>query len=79
MKKAEKNSAFFIIGNKLLLCGSAYRASVSASAAADALVSVDNVLAVTLGNTSNRARICASTAADTFIGNFVCHLEKPPF
>ena len=55
-----------------------YRASVCARTASDALVCIDNVLAVTLSDAANGASICASAAADALIGNFVSHLEKPP-
>ena len=55
-----------------------YGASVCARTASDALVSVNNVLAVALSDAANRASICASAAADALIGNFVSHLEKPP-
>ena len=50
-----------------------YGASVCARTASDALVSVNNVLAVALSDAANRASICASAAADALIGNFVCH------
>jgi len=52
---------------------SAYRAGVSASAATYASVSVDNILAVTLGNCGNGASVCASAASDTFIGYLISH------
>ena len=58
---------------ELFLSRSAYGASVCTRAAAYALVSVDNVLAVTLGYASNRACISASAASDAFIGNLKCH------
>ena len=64
---------------ELFLSRSAYGASVSARAAAYALVSVDNVLAITLGNATGGACISASAASDAFIGNLKCHNSKPPF
>ena len=43
-----------------------------------AVMSIDNVLAVTLGNATGRASVYASAARDALIGNFVCHFVKPP-
>ena len=56
-----------------LLCGSSHRTSICTAAAADALVSIDNVLAVTLGNATGRASVSTSAAGDALIGNLVCH------
>ena len=56
-----------------------YGASVSAGTAADALVSVNNVLAVALGNATYRTSIGACATADALIGNFVCHLNNLHF
>ena len=64
---------------ELFLSRSAYGASVSARAAAYALVSVDNVLAITLGNATGGACISASATSDAFIRNLKCHNSKPPF
>ena len=50
-----------------------YRANTRASAAVDASVSVDNILAVSLRNSANRAALCASAASDTLIRNLVSH------
>ena len=58
---------------KLLFSRSANRASICARAAGNALVSVDNELAVTLGYATNRTSICACAASDALIGNLVCH------
>ena len=80
MKKAERVSPLFMfIQRKLLLNGRTNGASVSASAAADALISVDNVLAVSLGDAANRTTVSASAAADAFVSNLESHREKPPF
>ena len=62
----------------LFLYGSTNGAGICARAAADALISVDNVLAVAFGDAANRASICTSATADAFIGNLVCHFKKPP-
>jgi len=64
---------------KLFLRGSSYRANVCTVAAADALISIDNVNAVTLGNATYGALACASTASYAIIGNFVCHSDIPPY
>ena len=58
---------------ELFLSRSAYGASVSARAAAYALVSVDNVLAVTLGNATGGATLSASATSDALVRNLVCH------
>ena len=60
---------------KLLFNRSAYRASLSTGTAANALVSVDNVLAITLGNASSGASVCASSARNALVGNLVCHVK----
>ena len=64
---------------RLSLRGSAYRAGASASAAANAGVSVDNVLAVTLGNCVYRTSLSASAASDAIVRNYVCHIDLPPY
>ena len=58
-----------------LLCGSSHRTSICTAAAADALVSIDNELIVTLGNARNGASICACAAVDALVGNLVCHVK----
>ena len=55
------------------------RASACARTARNALVSVDNVLAVTLGNALAGTSFSTCTASDALVCNYVCHLEKPPF
>jgi hypothetical protein len=60
---------------KLFLNGSFNRAGLCAVSAIDAGVSVDNELAVTLGDATNGASVSASAAANAFIRNLVCHLE----
>ena len=62
-----------IVGDVLVLARSLYGASVNTTAAADALVSVDYVLAVTLGDCFNGACISASAASNAIIGDFVSH------
>ena len=52
---------------------STYRAVICASTAAETFVSVDYVLAVSLGNAFNRAVFCASAASDALISNLVSH------
>ena len=63
---------------KLFLNRSAYRTNVCAVAAGDALVSVDNELAVTLGNARGRATICACATSDALISNLESHCDYPP-
>lgn len=69
-------SAFYVV--ELVRLGSADRAVTRASAAVDASVGVDNILAVALGNRVYGAALCASAASDALIGNLICHSELPP-
>jgi hypothetical protein len=65
--------------SKLFSLGSANRANSFASAAVEALVSVDNVLAVLFRNSSYGAFAFASAASETFVNiNLVCHYSIPP-
>ena len=57
----------------LLFLDGADRALIGAGAAANADISVDDVLLVTLGNSLNRALIGAGAALDTSISNFESH------
>ena len=57
---------------ELFLFGCGNRANVLAVAAADALISIDNV-DIALGNALNGALRSASAACDACIGNLVCH------
>ena len=64
---------------KLLSLGSTYGASTLASTAIKALVCVDDVLSVLLGDSADRALVCTCTAADALIKiDYVCHLDSPP-
>ena len=58
---------------RLLCSRSAYRASVSASTALDASVSVDNILGVALSDSAYRALVSASTAGNAIFGNLISH------
>ena len=58
---------------KLLFLGSANGASAFASTAGDALIGVDNVLAVAFGDRANGALGLASTAHDAFIADLISH------
>ena len=62
----------------LLLCGSSNGAGICTRTAANALVSVDYVLAITLGNATGGASVSASATADAIIRNLVCHFCIPP-
>jgi len=57
----------------LTLVDSAGRANTCTGTAGDASVSVDNVLAVSLGNSAYRALALAGTATNTRIRNYICH------
>ena len=75
----QKTTPFIFFCRELFLSRSVYRTSVSAASAANALVSVDNVLAITLRDAAGGTSVSACTAADALIRNFVCHIRKPPF
>ena len=59
--------------NKLLCRRSAYGTNVSTSAALDASVGVDLILAVALGDSAYRALIGTSAARDTIVRNLISH------
>ncbi len=69
----------FYVSPKLFLGRCANRARVCARTAANALVSIDYVFAVALGNATGGARVCTCTTADALVGNLVCHSDIPPF
>ena len=62
----------------LALNRSRHRAVLGASAAIDAGISVDNVLAFALGDGANRAVAGADAARDAIIVDNVCHNCVPP-
>ena len=70
--KARGLCTFCTVG-KLLSLGSANRAVALASAAVDALVSVNNILSIALGNSVSRAIVLANSAGDALIRNLVSH------
>ena len=67
-------SAFYVWA-ELVSLGSLNRASICARAAVNALVGIDNVLAVLLADSLNRALLSASAASDAIISNLVCHCD----
>ena len=68
------NAYCFCLRSKALcLLGCAYRAVALASSAIDAGVLVDDVDAVSLGNSSDGAVCCAGTAGDASITDLICH------
>ncbi len=61
-----------------IYCGLFFRggtdgAVICTSAAGNASVSIDNVFAVTLGDSLYGAICCTSAAGDAFVTDFVCH------
>jgi hypothetical protein len=72
-KNSEDLSSEFFFQFRLCLLGCIYGAGTSASAAVDAVVSIDNVLAVSFRDSTNGAVSCASTACDASITNYICH------
>ena len=73
IKKDRPKRTVFLIRSELFSLRCANRANTVASAAVDASVSVDNVLAVSLRNSANRAALSASAASDTLIRDLVSH------
>ncbi len=69
----------FYVSPKLFLGRCANRARVCARTAANALVGIDYIFAVALGNATGGTSIYTCTARDALIGNLVCHLDIPPF
>lgn len=64
---------------KLFFSRCAYGTSVRARTAANAIICIDYIFAIAFSDATGRACILASAAADALIGNFVCHVKKPPF
>ncbi len=58
---------------KLLLGNRSDGALSSASAAIDALIGIDFILAVAEADSVDGALSLAGTASDTFVGNLMCH------
>lgn len=63
---------------ELVLHGSAHGAHTGTSAALDASVSIDFVLAVALSDSSHGALSLASAAADALVSDLVSHDVTPP-
>lgn len=68
----------FVQSARLLSLGSTYRAVALASAAVNALVGVNNVLSIALGNSLGGAVVLAYSAGNALIGNLVSHVLNPP-
>ena len=58
--------------------GSAYGTYARTSTALNALVCVDDHLAVLLADRFYGTFALTSAASNTFIGNLVCHVQTPP-
>ena len=76
-KKAALSGRFFGC-TKLLLGGSSHGAGAGASAAFDALIRIDHVLAVALRDRVHGAFGLAGAAHDAFVRNYICHRRLPP-
>jgi len=59
-----------------LQAGCAYRAGTCACTALDALVRIDLILGISLGDSFYRALCCASTAHDASIADYICHFKS---
>lgn len=81
MKKHRRpiRSAVFFVSVKLFSLGCSDGASICTSAAIDAGISVDYILAVALRDSLYGAALCASAARDAGIVNNICHFYVPPF
>jgi hypothetical protein len=76
VKKSGECTPLFMCGpRKLLSLGSLNRASICARTAVNALVGIDNVLAVLLADSLNGALFSASAASDAIISDLVCHCD----
>ena len=53
-------------------------ATVCTSAAIDASVCVNNILAIAFSNSANGATLCTSAAGDAIIVNYKCHFLDLP-
>ncbi len=62
----------------LFSLGSANGAGTLACAALNALVGIDDVMIVTLGDCANGAIRFASAAGNASVGDYICHLNLPP-
>ena len=75
-KKAENVAPLSLVCSaELLFNRCANRAVLCTVTAADAFVSVDNELIVTLGNARNGASVCACATVNAIVGNLVCHVK----
>jgi hypothetical protein len=76
---AKAISHFFDLDSVQLVLGrSADRANARASAALNAGIRIDHILAIALRDRVHRALACAGAAADALIRNFICHKKTPP-
>lgn len=65
---------YLFINSCLRFFASSYRASASASSTVDALIFVDYVCSISLGNSFCRTFVDASAAAQACVSDFVSHL-----
>lgn len=65
---------YLFINSCLRFFASSYRASASASSTVDALIFVDYVCSISLGNSFCRAFVDASATAQACVRNFISHL-----
>ena len=82
-KRIKKNPASQRLGspmdkNPLLLGGSINGAGIGASTARNALIGIDHIGSIALGDSADGALALASTALDASIANHICHGVIPP-
>lgn len=74
-----KNHSHIFIQSLLAFADSIYGTTVCTSAAIDAAVSVDVVLAVAFCDSANGTTVCTCAAGDAIFTNYVCHASNSPF
>ena len=73
MPLSHRNTKGALCNSKSTLVDSAGRANASTAAAGNAGISVNNILAISLRNSADRALALAGTATNTSISNYICH------
>lgn len=72
-------SNHFFYSSLLAFADSAYGTTLCTSAAIEAAVSVDFILAVAFYDSANGTTVCTCAAGDAIITNYVCHASNSPF
>ena len=78
MRQPLRNQLILAYLTILAFSDSACRAGSFASTAGYTNISIDVVLCIALGNSSNGAAVSASTARNASVRNYICHKKYPP-